>query len=74
MLNIFFNELDGDEVYYYDCCVMGIKFVIVLVIIVIVLMMVVWFMEGYYIKRYDNRITRLWREHVIGVWDDEDDF
>ena len=52
---------------------MGIKFVMWCIIVLLLIVVVVWFMEGYYIGRYDNDLTRLWREHVIDSVDDDDD-
>jgi len=48
---------------------MGMLF-IVMVIIALVMLMIILFMEGYYIGRYNNMITRFWREHIVGedIW------
>lgn len=60
------NIFDCSELYYYDCCVMGIEFIMWCIIILLLIVFVVWFMEGYYVRRYDNVITRLWREYIVG--------
>jgi len=52
---------------------MGIEFIMWCIIILLLIVFVVWFMEGYYVQRYDNSITRLWRDHIVGG-DEDDDF
>lgn len=51
---------------------MGIEFVMWCIIVLLLIVVVVWFMEGYYVQRYNNGITRLWREHIVGESDDDD--
>lgn len=53
----------------YDCCVMVI---IILLLVIVFVMMIPWFMEGYYVQRYDNVITRLWRDYIVGESEDDD--
>jgi hypothetical protein len=64
-----FNEITIDSYWgnIYDCCVMGI---IILLLVIVFVMLISWFMEGYYVNRYNNMITRFWRDHVIGedIW------
>lgn len=40
--------------------------IIILLLVIVFVMMISWFMEGYYVIRYKNRLTRFWRDHVIG--------
>lgn len=42
------------------------------IVILLLIVFVVWFMEGYYVQRYDNVITRYWRDHIVGESDDDD--
>ena len=64
-----FNEITIDSYGWniYDCFIMGI---IILLLVIVFVMMISWFMEGYYVNRYNNMITRFWRDHVIGedIW------
>ncbi len=65
------NIFDSNELYYYDCCVMVIEFIMWYIVILLLIVFVVWFMEGYYLQRYDNDITRYWRDHIVGETDDD---
>ncbi len=64
-----FNGITIDSYWgnIYDCYIMGI---IILLLVIVFVMMISWFMEGYYVNRYKNRLTRFWRDHVIGedIW------
>ena len=62
---MYFNDITIDSYYWniYDCYIMGI---IILLLVIVFVMMISWFMEGYYVIRYKNRLTRFWRDHVIG--------
>ena len=52
---------------------MVIKIFMFSVIVLVVVILFVWFMEGYYVDRYNNKFTRYWRDHVVCEFD-EDDF
>lgn len=51
---------------------MVIEFIMWYIVILLLIVFVVWFMEGYYVQRYDNVITRYWRDHIVGESDDDD--